>query len=94
MTDVTSQMDQYDLAGACATVREFLDALTNWYVRRSRDRFWAGRPGRDRHVAHGARGDVPRRRAALPLTAEAIWRGLTGGRSVHLTDWPLVDSTA
>ncbi len=42
VTDVESQMDRYDLAGACATVREFLEALTNWYVRRSRDRFWAG----------------------------------------------------
>jgi isoleucyl-tRNA synthetase len=40
VTDVESQMDRYDLAGACATVREFLEALTNWYVRRSRDRFW------------------------------------------------------
>ena len=35
-------MDGYDIAGACATVREFLEVLTNWYVRRSRDRFWAG----------------------------------------------------
>ena len=35
-------MDAYDISGACATVRSYLDALTNWYVRRSRDRFWAG----------------------------------------------------
>ena len=35
-------MDVFDPAGACASVREFLEVLTNWYVRRSRDRFWAG----------------------------------------------------
>ena len=37
-----AQMDAYDISGACATVRSYLDALTNWYVRRSRDRFWSG----------------------------------------------------
>ena len=37
-----TQMDAYDVAGACASVRAYLDALTNWYVRRSRDRFWTG----------------------------------------------------
>ena len=39
---VTAALDVYDIAGACAPVREFLEVLTNWYVRRSRDRFWAG----------------------------------------------------
>ena len=38
--DVTSAMDSYDLAGATGHISSFLDALTNWYVRRSRDRFW------------------------------------------------------
>ena len=38
---VTAQLDEYDIAGACQSVREFLDVLTNWYVRRSRERFWA-----------------------------------------------------
>src|SRR4029078_9337780 len=42
VTDVTRLMDAYDLSGACASVRSYLDALTNWYVRRSRDRVWAG----------------------------------------------------
>ena len=92
VTDVESQMDRYDLAGACATVREFLEALTNWYVRRSRDRFWAGE--RDAIDTLHTVLEVTCRVVAplLPLTSEMIWRGLTGGRSVHLTDWPLVDS--
>ena len=91
VTDVESQMDRYDLAGACATVREFLEALTNWYVRRSRDRFWAG--ARDAIDTLHTVLEVTCRVVAplMPLTAEAIWMGLTGGRSVHLTDWPLVD---
>jgi len=91
VTDVEAQMDTYDLAGACATVREFLEALTNWYVRRSRDRFWAGE--QDAIDTLHTVLEVTCRVVAplMPLTAEAIWRGLTGGRSVHLTDWPLVD---
>ena len=40
--DVTAQLDVYDLAGACASVRLYLEGLTNWYIRRSRQRFWDG----------------------------------------------------
>jgi len=91
VTDVEAQMDRYDLVGACEAIREFLDALTNWYVRRSRDRFWAG--DRDAVDTLHTVLEVTCRVAAplLPLTTEVVWRGLTGGRSVHLTDWPLVD---
>ncbi|MDA3643734.1 isoleucine--tRNA ligase [Saccharopolyspora indica] len=89
--DVQAAMDSLDLAGACNTVRDFLEVLTNWYVRRSRDRFWAG--DRDAIDTLHTVLEVTSRVVApmLPLTAEAVWRGLTGGRSVHLTDWPLVD---
>ena len=85
---VTAQLDGYDIAGACQSVREFLDVLTNWYVRRSRDRFWD-----EDEAAFDTLYtvlEVLARVAAplLPLTTEEVWRGLTGGRSVHLTDWP------
>jgi isoleucyl-tRNA synthetase len=85
---VSGQLDAYDIAGACHSVRSYLDALTNWYVRRSRDRFWAG--DRDAFdTLHTVLEVVCRVMAPLaPLTVEEIWRGLTGGRSVHLTDWP------
>ena len=65
--------------------------LTNWYVRRSRDRFWAG--DADAFDTLHTVLEVVCRVAAplLPLTTEAIWRGLTGERSVHLTDWPSAD---
>ncbi len=45
VADVTAHMDAYDLFGACSDVVSYLDALTNWYVRRSRDRFWRARDG-------------------------------------------------
>ncbi|MYW94835.1 isoleucine--tRNA ligase [Amycolatopsis rubida] len=88
VTDVESAMDGYDIAGACQTVRDFLEVLTNWYVRRSRDRFWAGE--QDAIDTLHTVLEVTCRVIAplLPLTTETVWRGLTGGRSVHLADWP------
>ncbi|HWJ82037.1 MAG TPA: isoleucine--tRNA ligase [Nocardioides sp.] len=85
---LTAQLDDYAIADACETTRGFLDVLTNWYVRRSRDRFWDGRAEAFETLATVL--DVVCRAAAplLPLTTEEIWRGLTGGRSVHLADWP------
>jgi isoleucyl-tRNA synthetase len=91
VTDVESRMDDYDLAGACEAVRTFLEVLTNWYIRRSRDRFWEGEA--DAIDTLHTVLEVTCRTAAplLPLATETVWRGLTGGRSVHLADWPLVD---
>ncbi|MGH3712572.1 MAG: isoleucine--tRNA ligase [Micromonosporaceae bacterium] len=88
----TAAMDAYDISGACEAVRSYLDALTNWYVRRSRDRFWSGD-----HDAFDTLHTVLATLAQvaaplLPMVSEEIWRGLTGGESVHLTDWP--DATA
>jgi isoleucyl-tRNA synthetase len=85
---VTARLEAYDIPGACASVRGYLDALTNWYVRRSRDRFWGG--DRDAFdTLYTVLETLSRVMAPLaPLTTEEIWRGLTGGRSVHLTDWP------
>ncbi len=54
---VTEAMDAYDIAGACHQIQSFLDALTNWYIRRSRDRFWApGSVAVGRPVGGQARG--------------------------------------
>jgi len=97
VVDVGAQMDAFDIAGACESVRVFLDVLTNWYVRRSRDRFWAasasaldGAGGTDAVDTLHTVLEVVTRVAAplLPLTTEEVWRGLTGGRSVHLADFP------
>jgi isoleucyl-tRNA synthetase len=87
----TAEMDDYAVADACETTRNFLDVLTNWYIRRSRDRFWGDNPDAF-DTLHTVLEVVCRVTAPLlPLTTEEVWRGLTGGRSVHLADWPLAD---
>lgn len=94
LTEVTGHLEALDSTLAAATLRDFADVLTNWYVRRSRDRFWVG-------VADDGSGseafdtlytvlETLTRAAAplLPLVSERIWKDLTGGRSIHLADWP------
>ncbi|MBF6212901.1 isoleucine--tRNA ligase [Nocardia puris] len=85
---MTEALEVYDIAGACEELRSFADALTNWYVRRSRSRFWS--EDRDAVDTLHTVLEVVSRLAAplLPLITEVIWRGLTGERSVHLADWP------
>ncbi len=91
----THHMNAYDLFGACAEVRGFVDTLNNWYIRRSRERFWEG-DSPDAHDAfdtlYTALHTLTRLAAPLlPLTTEAVFTGLTSGdgaASVHLTDWP------
>jgi isoleucyl-tRNA synthetase len=88
VASTTRTMEANDLFGACAEVRSFLDALTNWYIRRSRDRFWAGDQDAI-NTLHSVLHILCRVTAPmLPLTSEVIFRGLTGARSVHLESWP------
>ncbi|BBY42781.1 isoleucine--tRNA ligase [Mycolicibacterium celeriflavum] len=86
--DLTASLDVCDISGACDQLRQFTEALTNWYVRRSRSRFWEEDP--DAIDTLHTVLEVTGRLAAplLPLITEVIWRGVTGERSVHLTDWP------
>ena len=91
--DVTDRMDVYDLPGACAVVSRYIDALNNWYIRRSRARFWKAERDQDKAEAYNTLYTVLTvlcRVAApfLPLIAEDIYKGLTQERSVHLADWP------
>ena len=89
VSDVTVAMDAYDLFAACGTLRTFLDALTNWYVRRSRERFWAGDPEALDVLWTVLTTMCQVAAPLLPLTVEAVYRGLVGeDTSVHLTDWP------
>ncbi|MGV0804869.1 isoleucine--tRNA ligase [Mycolicibacterium setense] len=86
--ELTVALDTCDISGACDQLRQFTEALTNWYVRRSRSRFWE--EDADAIDTLHTVLEVTCRLAAplLPLATEVIWRGLTGERSVHLTDWP------
>lgn len=85
---VEADLTEFDIAGACEKVREFLDILTNWYVRTQRARFW----DEDEYAFNTlytvlellSRVVAP----LLPLTSDVIWRGLTGGKSVHLQHFP------
>ena len=89
--DLTTALDVCDISGACDQLRQFTEALTNWYVRRSRSRFWT--EDADAIDTLHTVLEVTSRLAAplLPLATEVIWRGLTGERSVHLSDWPQAD---
>ena len=86
--DLTAAMDVCDISGACEQLRKFTEALTNWYVRRSRSRFWE--EDADAIDTLHTVLEVTTRLAAplLPMACEVIWRGVTGERSVHLSDWP------
>ena len=89
---VTESMDSYDLFAACGTIRNFLDVLTNWYIRRSRDRFWAGDQDAI-DTLHTVLDYLTKISAPLlPMISDEISRGLHGGSdSVHLADWPTSD---
>ncbi len=96
---VQTRMDAYDLPGATAEIHAFIDALNNWYIRRSRDRFWA--PAADADAADKADAydtlytvltalsqvSAP----FLPMIMDEMYTGLTGDRSVHLSNWPDAD---
>jgi isoleucyl-tRNA synthetase len=93
VSQVTTSMDSYDIAGACVQITTFLDAMNNWYIRRSRARFWKTESDQDKQDAYDTLFSVlvtVARVAAplLPLLGEYVYRGLTGEESVHLGDWP------
>jgi isoleucyl-tRNA synthetase len=85
---VTNNLDRYDFFSGCAAIADFLDSLTNWYIRRSRDRFWNGDQDAidTLHTVLSVLCQVAA--PLLPMVAEEIFTKLTGAESVHLTDWP------
>ncbi len=86
---VQSYMNAYDLNQACADCAEFLDILNNWYIRRSRARFWDGEDLNAFNVLYTVLETLSRIMAPLmPMTTEFVYRGLTGKESVHLQDYP------
>jgi len=87
--DVTTELEALDSPTAALKLRDFGDVLTNWYVRRSRDRFWTGDDTESFDTLYTVLETLTRIAAPLiPLVGDEIWQGLTGGRSVHLEDWP------
>ncbi len=88
VTQLGEQLDGCNIAAACQVLRDHLEVLTNWYIRRSRNRFWQGERGALDTLYTVLETTTRAAAPLLPLTAEAIWRGLTGSESVHLADWP------
>ncbi len=90
--EVRADLEGLDSTTASARLRDFVEVLTNWYIRRSRDRFWSGDNADAFDTLYTVLETLTRVAAPLvPLVSERIWQGLTGGRSVHLTDWPDAD---
>jgi isoleucyl-tRNA synthetase len=99
---VVERMDRYDSYGACESLNAFVDALSNWYVRRSRARYWSSdKQDLDKLDAYWTLYEclVVTTKLIAPFTpflAEALWghlsNGLSGVRqSVHLCDYPTGD---
>lgn len=88
--ELTGKLDACDIVGACADVSDFLELMNNWYIRRSRARFWDVSNGREAFDAlYTVLVTLVKAIAPLmPLTCEYIYRALTGEESVHLTDYP------
>ncbi len=102
---VTESLDGYEPFPAASAVADLVDDVSNWYVRRSRRRFWRTDPGADPADALGAQATLLETLTTLarllaplcPFLADRMWRDLTGAAaddSVHLADWPEADPTA
>lgn len=88
---VKENLTAYDMAIACNACAEFLDILNNWYIRRSRVRFWDGTDGQAFNTLYTVLITLAQVMAPLmPMMSEYVYRGLTGAESVHLTDYPNV----
>ncbi|WP_125963348.1 mupirocin-resistant isoleucine--tRNA ligase [Bifidobacterium dolichotidis] len=92
VSGISADLDEFAIADACAKAADFIDVLTNWYIRNSRERFW-NEDENAFNTLYTVLECFMRVLAPLtPMEAEAVWRGLTGEESVHLGDWPyLVD---
>jgi len=97
---VTAALDSYDMNRANAPIVEFFDLLNNWYIRRSRRRFWRSENDSDKAEAYGTLYSVLKKISLvaapiMPYTTEAIWQNLrleSDPISVHLADYPLADT--
>ncbi|MFH0776046.1 MAG: isoleucine--tRNA ligase [Patescibacteria group bacterium] len=95
--EMTDHLEKYEIQKAVAPLADFLDGLTNWYVRRSRRRFWKSESDSDKSAAYSTLFEVLKTVSKLlapitPFLAEKIWRDLGGADSVHLQDWPDYDA--
>ena len=102
VAEVTDRLDNYDAYGATLIVEPFLDDLTNWYVRRSRRRFWKSEHDADKNAAYATLYQVLTTLCRLlaplvPFVTEAMYQNLVrsvnadAADSIHHTAWPEAD---
>jgi len=96
--DVDENMLAYDLPNATKPMMDFIDELSNWYIRRSRKRFWKSEDDGDKNDAYQTLHYVLVELAKImapftPFISEDIYKNLTGGESVHLVDFPAADES-
>ena len=85
---VKKGLETYDVAVACDAVAAFIEVLNNWYIRRTRDRFWEGE-GQAFDVLYTVLVNLCKITAPLmPFATEYVYKTLTGEESVHLCDYP------
>lgn len=93
---VNGSMEKYDLVKATRAFAPFVDNLSNWYIRRSRKRFWKSEDDADKESAYATLHHVLVELSKLmapftPFLAEEMYRNLTGEESVHLAEYPKID---
>jgi len=93
--EVGSKMQSYELADAVRPILPFIDDASNWYVRRSRRRFWKSGDDEDKNNAYRTLHYVLTQLSMVlapftPFLGDELFRKMTGGESVHLLDWPKV----
>ena len=90
---ITDNMNVYDIPHAVEDVLLFIDDASNWFVRRSRRRFWKSEDDADKHQAYQTLHYVLSYLALIlapfvPFLSEELWQKMVGGESVHLQNWP------
>lgn len=101
--DVTKALENYDVLGATRPIQEFVEQLSNWYLRRSRRRFWKSESDADKNAAYATLYECLVTLSKLlaptmPFIADELYLNLVGStfkdaaESVHLAEWPEFDS--
>jgi isoleucyl-tRNA synthetase len=86
---VTEALDGFDALGGASRLARFVDDLSNWYVRRSRPRFWKASDPAAHATLHRSLVTTAQLLAPFcPFVADELYSSLTGETSVHLSDWP------
>ncbi|HVL03630.1 MAG TPA: isoleucine--tRNA ligase [Acidimicrobiales bacterium] len=94
VAEVTAGLEGFDALGATTRLATFVDDLSNWYVRRSRPRFWRASETAAHATLHHCLVVVSELLAPFcPFLADELWTRLTGGSSVHAADWPAVPAS-